>query len=80
MVADLLYSWLGFGRAKAMPPAGFKGEYGASTMVWPMTWRDRLRVLISGKIMVDIAHLFDKGPRRWESTASFSVLPPNAEG
>ena len=76
---DRLYAALGFGTAHALPPeTAVKGcEYGGSRVVWPFSFADRLRILLSGKIMVDMAHMMDRPPKVWESTTDIAILPPN---
>lgn len=80
---DGLYAMLGFRKCRAEPKPhgpGFSELHGGSNVILDFTWRDRLRVLISGMVMVDIAHRMSHLPARWESTHTFSVLPPNYEG
>lgn len=76
---DRFYRWCGFGRCRATPPQqSFKGAgHGGSNQVFQLTVADRLRILVSGKVMVDMAHTLDVVPKFWYSTAAFSVLPPN---
>jgi hypothetical protein len=67
---------LGFGYARARfepePEAGF-----AETKVRAvLCWKDRLRVLVSGKIEISCAHIIEPQPKRMETVSEFRVLPP----
>jgi hypothetical protein len=72
---------LGFGVAHCKRPdedrEGFAPGYGCSEVYLWLPWRERLRVLISGKAMVEMLHQTDVMPGRWESVSAFKVLPPN---
>lgn len=75
---DRFYHWCGFGLCRAAPPLPVKGGgHGGSNQVFQLTFADRLRILVSGKVMVDMAHVLDSPPKYWCSTAAISVLPPN---
>lgn len=72
---------LGFGECRAPyieDREGFAPGCGDSSVHFDVDWRDRLRLLVSGRLAVSIAHKMDALPRRWESAAAMSVLPPGA--
>ena len=56
---------------------GFAPAYLESVNISVLDWRDRLRVLVSGKVMVVIAAKTDVVVRRAMSRGKISVLPPN---
>lgn len=72
------YGWLGFRRARAQSE-WLKNGCGGSAMIFPLSFADRLRVVISGRIEVDLLHRIEPMPKRWETVADFAVLPPNYE-
>lgn len=75
-VRAAIWRKLGFRQARSKPPANKHG-YGHSTVHFRLTVRDRLRALVSGKVMVDIATRIEPQPRRFESAAAdLSILPP----
>lgn len=77
---DRLWSRLGFGHAHVERPAdveGFCGGYCMADVFSHLDWRDRLRVLVSGKVMVQTAMQTDVGVRKMRSVSTLKVLPPN---
>jgi hypothetical protein len=74
-----LWAWLGFGTCHARyedeAPDFAPGYLTTETKVC-LDWWDRLRVLVSGKVMVSVATRTDKTVDRSLSISKFSVLPP----
>lgn len=78
-LSALIYQQLGFRGAKAPPHAvDWKGSHTTgSTVVFPLGFKDRLRILWSGKVEIEMLHRMAEQPRRWHTTADLAVLPPN---
>lgn len=75
------WAWLGFRKAHAehltlMAGFGFKYERFIQNTTLHFGWRDRLRVLVSGRCMVQIASHVECNPGASYSLADFGVLPP----
>lgn len=77
------WNWLGFGYAFSRVPDALAEAEGwapgcnvMSTMI-AVDWKDRLRVLVSGKAMVQISTQMDVMPGRMRSWSDFRVLPPS---
>lgn len=82
MIPDIgrLWAWLGFRYRLCLWPASFGAlelQHSGSQVFYRFGLMDRLRLLISGKVMVDIVHGFDALPTRWMSVSEWSVLPPD---
>ena len=84
-IGERLTRWLGFGQARVQPPddwtddtesAVFAPGYLISETRILFDWKDRIRILISGKAMVSMATRTDVLVSRSESISSCSVLPP----
>lgn len=79
---DRFWSRLGFGQCSAPTPEdleGFAPSYLTIGTRIQFGWPDRVRVLVSGKVMVDINTKTDVLVGRCESVSSASVLPPSAK-
>jgi hypothetical protein len=71
---------LGFHSAFADRPAdlaGFVSGFACSDLTFRLSLLDRLRLLVSGRISVQVLHQMDAMPKRWQSNAAYGVLPPN---
>ena len=77
---DRFWWWLGFRECRVSYGEDVEGyaEWYCSTQTFSyLDWKDRLRVLISGKVMTSTALKTDKPIDRMLSRAAISVLPPN---
>lgn len=76
------YRWLGFTNRRAPQPEtpeftnGFSKEWFSVAAVAMFTWRERLLILISGRILCHQSIKTDKVIKKSNSTCVFSVLPP----
>ena len=76
------WSWLGCGKCRAPRPEEdeFAEGYAPSWFIVEtfvcLDWKDRLRLLLSGKAMVQAAVKTDVQITRSRSTSAFSVLRP----
>lgn len=73
------WRWLGFHHARVPRPVdreGFAEGFGTSEVYCRFDWLDRLRILLSGKVHIQVLHQTDVMPLRWESTLDVAVLPP----
>lgn len=77
---DKIYAALGFRECRAEIPDEFKESgMGSSKVVFDIGMADRLRLLWSGVLMVEITHWIEPMPVRFESpTKACSVLPPGS--
>jgi hypothetical protein len=81
---DRFWSWLGFGECRAPRPEqdeqapGFAPSWFIVGTRASLDWKDRIRLLISGKLMVEQAIKTDVPIARSRSTSAISVLPPRA--
>lgn len=71
---------LGFGArvqpSLGPPKEGFSDSYVHAGIYFDVTWRDRLRILVSGKLYIGIAVRMDVAPTKVETISNLSVLPP----
>ncbi len=80
MIRDRIYAALGFRECRApIPPdaPGLAPGVMSSNATITLGIADRLRVLISGKLMCDMAHQMSHVPARIQTTSAWAVLPPN---
>ncbi|MEQ9131088.1 MAG: hypothetical protein RJQ08_13730 [Salinisphaeraceae bacterium] len=76
------WAWLGFGPCE---PPGFRPDpaYSAVHLVTEarvrLDWRDRLRVLVSGRLLMVTTTKTQPRVKRTESASSVGVLPPGRE-
>ena len=78
--SDRLWSRLGFGMCHVPAPEdteGFAPSYIVTGVISQLDWRDRIRALVSGKIMVETHTKTDVIVGKMESVSRISVLPPN---
>lgn len=78
---ERLWSWLGFGVAHLSPPEDserWANSYITNVVTTHLDWRDRLRVLVSGKVRVKSFIKTDVYVERSEAESVFGVLPPAA--
>lgn len=81
------WRWLGFRTRPSLPladdttfPDGFWAPgWFIIDVCCDLDWRDRLRLLISGRLMVHSALKTDVAITRSQATSAISVLPPGAE-
>lgn len=77
------WRWLGFGHPYVRVPAELEEAEGWSPgcsvqdVAVYVDWLDRLRVLVSGKVMVQVSTQMDVMPGRMRSWSDFRVLPPS---
>lgn len=75
-----LWFWLGFGlRARPIfevPREGFSNDFLWSDFDYDVGWRDRLRILVSGKLNVAVVTRTDVSPTVVECRSVFSVRHP----
>lgn len=80
-----LWCWFGFGEARAERPdedelsEGWAPSWFIIGTKARLDWKDRIRVLISGKVMIEQAVKTDVIIGRSRSTSAFSVLRPDAD-
>ncbi len=79
---DRIWSRLGFGHAYAAHPEDedhpeFSEGHIVTDTISVLDWFDRLRVLVSGKVMVQTVTKTDVVVSRSRSWACFRTLPPN---
>lgn len=72
---------LGFGRAHVPrpdgePQDGFAEGYMITGTLTRLGWADRIRALVSGRVMVETAMRTDVVVTKVESVSAFRVLPP----
>jgi hypothetical protein len=84
-----LWRWLGFGTCHARfadddplnpeinPKSPFVPSYMMTETVAVLDWKDRLRILVSGKLMVSVATRTDVIVFKCQSVSKVSVVPPN---
>ncbi len=75
------WRWLGFAEKHAARPdvpefKDYAEGWQIVASIWLLDWKDRLRVLISGRIMCHTAIKTLPAIERFTNTAAFSVLPP----
>lgn len=79
-----IYRLLGFGFRRCPIPGDVEGCIAGggagTTLVEPIGWADRLRILWSGRIAVDMVHQMELVPRRFVTSARFSVPEPGWRG
>lgn len=76
---DRLWSRLGFGDRYLAPPEDsdrWANSYITNVVTTRLDWRDRLRVLISGKVRIRSFIKTDVYVGRSEAESVFGVLPP----
>jgi hypothetical protein len=77
--ADRFWGWLGFGERRAFrPPAadGFADGFGCSRCEFDVGLADRLRLLVSGRLVVEVSHQVDRLPTAWFSWSAMGVPRP----
>lgn len=77
------WSRAGFGAPHVAPPDdedGFAPGGIVSTVITDVDWADRIRILLSGRVGVQIRIQTDVIVGTAKSTARFSVLPPGGCG
>lgn len=77
---ERFWSWLGFRQCRAEfaeEVDGFAPSYMTTTVYGRLNWSARMRLLISGKVMVSVATKTDKAIERAVSRSAISVLPPH---
>lgn len=73
-----LWRWLGFGEAYTPRPQDDDANWLDVNVYLHLSWPDRLRVALSGKLHVQIVTQTDAVVRWAASTASVCALPPFA--
>lgn len=79
---ERLWKRLGFGRCKAYWPEDIEGYAPAwlgCDVYATFDWKDRLRILISGRVMVSCAIKTDVGVTKSQVRTSISVMRPGDE-
>lgn len=80
MIPVRLWAAFGFRECHARPldesSPGFSPGWAGSCCKFKLSIVDRIRLIISGKIMVDVATQMDVMPGRMVSTSVVSILPP----
>lgn len=75
-----IWHWLGFGTCAASLDEennpGFAPGYFSTETVLVLNWKGRLRVLVSGLVMVSVASKTDVLVKKSVSVSAFSVMPP----
>ena len=57
----------------------YPGGYMSTDMVWTLSWLNRIRILVSGKIKIKLYTKTDVIVNKAHSTSVSYVLPPNGE-